>query len=696
MYSAHAKSPFTIRRFVEEPVDILVQPPDSPQTVTSFIRPARDSNDSVTPTVLEKRKLISSSNFDHETQHSVALGNPLLGRCLDDFNQQLDENRSLIEQFTMAAKIIAPEHENLDTPPNSILQALKDYTIRNLGHDFAKDIESSSSEEFYDCISRLSTGDADSIAAKSRRIFHGSPDGCFEKSSSFYPEQYTMQGLFSNPIFVFAITQSERYDSTQKYFLTYAETPRKWRRVILTATCTRSYKYSATLGVSASNEIDDVCKTLSEPLRNQLSMILPQLDLYKSVTNLSLSFDENESGQIVGDSIRMNVAKDLLEIEMSNEDRIMRDIEDLGCPQFLESEVIVRSRMSTSCFMVLVESRACTEQQAPFASIKKRGRNAFCDYFEDLKSLYSLRGCNGIAAFIGVVLDDTRQHLRSYLYEYPALGTIWTILVNAQANSDLVPWSIRELWARQVISAVSDIHSRGFVVGRLAVFGIGVRADGTAFLTGINTSERRFMSPGARALQSRNTSNASWDALETNDFRLEIFHLGFFLWMLAEHRTTTTGFFCAISGCTSSPRYMCTAEHASPIELPDCSPGIPNYFGEIIRQCRSSDPKMRPTALSLAKILSCRPYDRPSPASMKDMLGKYARPSTFSVHCDECGTITTETHYHCKICHDADFDLCPACFAQGIHCFDRRHPLMKRIVKNDHITEDGLEWRCGG
>lgn len=104
-------------------------------------------------------------------------------------------------------------------------------------------------------------------------------------------------------------------------------------------------------------------------------MLLPRLKLYISVTNLTLSFKENESGQIIGDSTVAKISEDLSEVNMSSEDRILSDIEDLGCAQFLESEAIVQLRRYHSCFMVCVESQMCIERKVPFISSGTQGEN---------------------------------------------------------------------------------------------------------------------------------------------------------------------------------------------------------------------------------------------------------------------------------------------------------------------------------
>ena len=242
--------------------------------------------------------------------------------------------------------------------------------------------------------------------------------------------------------------------------------------------------------------------------------------------------------------------------------------------------------------------------------------------YNDLKLLKSMCGSTGVLEFVGIILDDTRLHLRSYLYEYPALGNISTILVCAQSKSEATPWYIRESWARQIIMAISEIHSKGSLVGGvLWLTDFGVRADGTAVLTGLRTSQRHFENKrGLMAPELGDAYQANTNTLGNMvTFRTEIFQLGHMLWMLAEHKNNTVGYFCSKSGCTYRPHYMCTADHTNPIELPTCNAGIPSWFSDIINQCRLPNPKMRPTACELAKILPRSEDDQAAPAGLKDL-----------------------------------------------------------------------------
>jgi hypothetical protein len=49
--------------------------------------------------------------------------------------------------------------------------------------------------------------------------------------------------------------------------------------------------------------------------------------------------------------------------------------------------------------------------------------------------------------------------------------------------------------------------------------------------------------------------------------------------------------------------------------------------------------------------------------------------------CDVCllGISDKDTYYHCKVCHNGDFDICKECFAIEARCLDQSHILIKEI-----------------
>ena len=647
----------------------------SPCTALSLTEPEEELGDELALNRSRKQVADSSLSFDQDTQYTVHLENRSLRQCLNDIYKELSENRALIQKLGTATGSRELSGEGQVAPPQEKSFISRYSTGFNLKYESAQILEHSSSDLLLNHISNTS------------------PNSYFEQSSSFCPEQYTMKGLFSDPIYVIGITQSEKMLKTQKYFLLYAETPRRWRRITVSATFDISQDQSAILRVRALSNLEVQIKLLPKILSDELHKLLPSLELFKSVTSLSLLFKENEMGQIVNDSTRTTICEDILEVEMSCERRILNDLKHLNCAQFLERDILVESRISSSRFKVRAGSRVCIERKVPFANSGTQGENEFHAYFQDLKQLKSVRGYKGIAEFIGVVMDDTRSHLRSYLYEYPIIGSLFTVLMCAGSRAETIPWSVRENWARQVIETVSEVHSKGFLVGCLMwLTEIGIRADGEIILAGLRTSQKHFANyNGHMAPELRDASRTDTYALnKLVDYRTEIFQLGLILWKLAEHKMNVfPGYFCSKSRCTYRPRYVCTAHHANPIELPTCPVGIPSYFNDIITQCRLRDPHLRPTAYELAEMFPPHKHNAQlSPTALNHLLQKYACPQTFYIWCIECGTLMTDMYYHCDICYQANFDLCQLCAAQDIHCFDPQHTLTKRIVTKDGVIQN--------
>ena len=169
--------------------------------------------------------------------------------------------------------------------------------------------------------------------------------------------------------------------------------------------------------------------------------------------------------------------------------------------------------------------------------------------------LCSVRDCTGVAKFMGVVLDDPRLHLKSFIYESPGLRSIHSILTCAQSRFERISWSIKETWSKQIINAVSDILSKGLTVGgnffsRL----VGITADGSAVLTEFRTSVRSIQ--GRRGQMAPELRNETKDKFlgKQMTFRTEIFHLSNILWCLAAHHPAhLPRYWCERLGCATSP-----------------------------------------------------------------------------------------------------------------------------------------------
>lgn len=662
----------------------------SPELTTIVSPPASHEAPRGKDPAIGKQTASLMASIVDKTQHAIITHDRVLSQHLAQIYRELGENRTQIQLLTEA--LAQPQGGKSTQLPNTLTvlnDAGDNVSASDDQSNLSEDCHSDAAEIFLDCVSRFSQGSEGSID-RLHSMFSGSPDYIFEATSTFFPEQYTTESLFNEPTAVIAMVElgNTKNSRLHKYYLIHAETPRRWQRVTVLAEINCNSEHSAFSRLSAPDFLEHSCKTLPAEFQSQLEKVFHSRKLLETITRVSIRVTEDDRGQCSFDDSVVLFSEDVEESEMCNEVDQLQDIEDLGCAQYLESEIIVRSRISSSAYIVLVESQSCIERKLPSAGAGLPGQNGIEEYFDDLRLLYSLRGCACIVRFIGVVLDDNRQHLKGYLYESPTLGTVQQILETAEAKAERIPWAVRETWAKQIVTAISEVHSRGFVMGVLQLDSIGIRADGSAVLTALKASGRHL--PNRRGYVPPELRLQSGDAPSPKKmtFRTDIFQLGFILWLLAEHKSTVCGYYCIRNGCTTIPRYSCTTDHTNPIGLPSCLKGIPAYFNDIINGCRASDPKARLPARDLLALFPKGADKTSIPAEMAKLGAKY--PITdcvrFSVNCDECGALTTDVHYHCNICNLADFDLCHSCVAQGIHCFEPEHHLTKRILKNSSIV----------
>jgi hypothetical protein len=238
----------------------------------------------------------------------------------------------------------------------------------------------------------------------------------------------------------------------------------------------------------------------------------------------------------------MKISEDMLERHMFDEDKLLQDIKDLGCPQFKEFQVILKAWITGYRYLVWVEGedRYCLERKVPFASAGMQGANVFDDFANEVTRLCSLRGCAGIIQLISVILDDTGRHLRGYLCEAPIVYNLRVLFALANSLFKPIPWAIREAWIGQIVAANSKVHARGLIVGALNINRVNIRVDGTVVLDLSDSAHRNLVTTPDRltpelresmTLDTCRTANST-----TLNFRTDIFQLGFAIWLIAEHR----------------------------------------------------------------------------------------------------------------------------------------------------------------
>jgi len=65
--------------------------------------------------------------------------------------------------------------------------------------------------------------------------------------------------------------------------------------------------------------------------------------------------------------------------------------------------------------------------------------------------------------------------------------------------------------------------------------------------------------------------------------------------------------------------------------------------------------------------------------------------TSWVVYCNHCNLPMENEHYHCSICDQGDYDLCPSCVNSGVHCPGSGHWMVKRFVKNGCVVNSTTE-----
>ena len=219
-------------------------------------------------------------------------------------------------------------------------------------------------------------------------------------------------------------------------------------------------------------------------------------------------------------------------------------------------------RLHSNLFLVTDGSETYFEYKAPFHRMVA-GKNEFKNFVEKMIGVQKLSDCQGTAKFKGVVLDDHRNHLKGYLIESICLSSKM-VLVYAKAKDYTIPQALRRLWARQWITSLSEVHSRGVTVGILSS-AISHRLD---IVQHSNYYSLLPNTEGWRPPELRDIEILAPKRIEYSQ-KSDIFQLGLIIWRLSEQIPIGKKHFCVMFGCTTRPYHQCVdTQHASPVSLP--------------------------------------------------------------------------------------------------------------------------------
>lgn len=517
------------------------------------------------------------------------------------------------------------------------------------------------------------------------------PTTSFEVSASFFPEQY-MDSQGPGKIKVLSMSEHSTVGSKRvdRYDLRFAVSPRKWQAVCVFISISVESKYYGVTRIAKSPQVNSIMPRLPARLDDGIAKLLDLAQLSADGNILSIKVNDGDRGPEIDESAVSISKLDPIQLSMTTE--FFDFVQDLGCPQFTEGEVIhLRTYTNAAAICCLPGGKLCTQGLLKFESPalqavdKKRSLNA-CK--ERVKTLNAVRGLVGVNQFLGVLVNDEKTHIRAILHELP-YGNILSRCQEASVLHATIPWTKIEGWAWQIIEAVAGVHSTANVVGTLGFFYNASMTldhlDNVMLLTENRYNYTHENSGGSLPPEYRHLSiRTIIDRFSTRD---DIFQLGLSLWYLAErYSTPDQNPFCKRANCFLA-REKCTKPHSNPISLPPLSPDIPQYYQDIVNICRAVGRSDRwPASKLLSKFPTSFKKISESSLGLQPLHNRRKR----GVRCDACGLGSFQTRafhfFHCNICLQGNFDICKSCVQEGHHCMNFEHFLEEGTLKEGDIS----------
>lgn len=527
------------------------------------------------------------------------------------------------------------------------------------------------------------------IPALSRSALCSTPTTILETSQQFFPERYTVESQIPSSCLITLGGYEVRSSgdvTINAYRLLYHKSPRQWQCLMIFIEVHRCSKYWAAIKMARaarkwSNPVLCLAALVPHSLLTHLATLLCEgrnsRDPQPICFSLSdeVTFERNPPdtclGMTLGIPSQRNRSWDAVGY-----------VDDLGCPRYVESQVIQLeiidqpSRFRSCINGILVYEVKCMDTPPSV------------EYLYSIRVLHCMKGASGFARLVGVVTDDEGKDLKSYLIEFPRAR--YNILHLAADTS--ISWERREKWAFQLIQGVSRMHEQGFVVGGLTMFTIPLildRTDSVLFWVFREKIVPRrkigaYYPPEFCHVRDMSAVMDEADRPYVTS-KMDIFHLGLLLWLLAENKPITRASpVCMRKGCDLRGEEACDLSHVEPIALPQLPESIPRYYRDIVNSCRADQPRDRPAArdfLQKFPTVSGTLYQtqiREPYASGSSTFGWGLQIG--KVTCSLCWKRPNYQQlpvFHCNVCNVGDFDLCQACFEGGAHCRDDTHLLVE-------------------
>ena len=529
--------------------------------------------------------------------------------------------------------------------------------------------------------------DDPSRSSKDTARMASAPGDLLETSPNFFPETYTSsQYLPSGSIVAMSGRESVASATwrTNIYRVNYMLSPRQWRRLYISVDigCKSPYWPVTKLSDRGCNSVDNdmtAAGVIPASMLTSISSLLSKMD-WDEVQ------DEAELQVSVADDISLIAPQQAVAVRQSwaaNSSRqTLADffaLDDMGLPRYFEKQVtqlgvVHQPNKFISCLDDGRLARLVMETKLS-RSVPTIG------YLYNIQVLRCMQNSPSFLDFVGVVTDDSGRNMKSFLVELP-LGS--RLLSDILHENNTIPWEQREIWARQLVEAISQLHGLRFVLWSMSMNLCPILVDGAGRLRLWQAANKfnmrtagfdRYPPEFYRLYQSgHDIPQAQCPDVTPKD---DIWFLGRTLWCIAH---------CWPSWEDVQALAQAYGRSGKPVVLLPLPPGVPEWYSDIIESCRAIDPQDRPAAWQLLERFP-RAYNSSesssSPPTDRDWdLTTLPTMQLAYTTCDRCRRYVSDIKFQCNICSAADFDLCAECLDKGRHC-----------DVADHILVE-LRWDC--
>ena len=359
----------------------------------------------------------------------------------------------------------------------------------------------------------------------------------------------------------------------EKFFVTYAETPTRWRRVTVSCDYRNAEAGSLEMDLKELQYQRDKSIQIYESIRDSL----PEIQFYSTVTNLKLETSEGR--------LHVHVTEDTNEIipypPITSVEHILED-DDFKPRVIRESELVFDSHISGFVYKVRFCGKDYIKKEIP-------GPDTVDEFLYEINALHALIGSDSVIQLEAIVVDDQQETVKGLLIGFAEQGALVDLLYDHKGE---ISWEDRIRWAQQAVQGLSEIHEEGYVQGDFTLSNIVVDSENNAKIIDIN---RRGCPVGweppeiAKKIQSN--QRISMYIGEKTD----LYQLGMTLWALAMD--------------DDEPE-----RHDQPLDTEDFPLYVPRWYCNIVETCLQPRPKHRLSAKELLKMFPSpsRPPTRPA------------------------------------------------------------------------------------